>query len=306
MKSKNMMEWKKEFKRIMGARPTECLVSYWQTWPTGDTCWLLIDYCCAAAAAADYCWQTIAAAADYFHLRQSPPFQLSYCWLTPTRDCIKSQYFLEISISESFPKRNLASKYYLVKVTFFFIWWLKNIGLVLSSSCIWGGKYFSFWHFWQHKLWLLIIEIFDFFLWLPYIAFDTALALFLYFCISSAASGYLRVFVSGIFPCRPVLLTLGLGHSVGLDESLRALAQIPACTIQNNWKSALLYLDTFFLSFYFDSIDPNTMKTTYNTVQAILTVFVSLMYLCDFVFVIGMKMGTKFIPQNDIYQGQKQ
>ena len=54
------------------------------------------------------------------------------------------------------------------------------------------------------------------------------LALFLYFCISSAASGYLRVFVSGIFPCRPVLLTLGLGHSVGLDESLRALAQIPA------------------------------------------------------------------------------
>ena len=48
------------------------------------------------------------------------------------------------------------------------------------------------------------------------------------------------------------------------------------------------------------------MKTTYNTVQAILTVFVSLMYLCDFVFVIGMKMGTKFIPQNDIYQGQKQ
>ena len=56
------------------------------------------------------------AAADYFHLRQSPPFQLSYCWLTPTWDCIKSQYFLEIS--ESFPKRNLASKYYLVKVTF--------------------------------------------------------------------------------------------------------------------------------------------------------------------------------------------
>ena len=103
-----------------------------------------------------------------------------------------------------------------------------------------------------------------------------------------------------------MLLTLGLGHSVGLDESLRALAQIPACTIRNNWKSALLYLDTFFLSFYFDSIDPNTMKTTYNTVQAILTVFVSLMYLCDFVFVIGMKMGTKFIPQNDIYQGQKQ
>ena len=43
---RNYWSEKKEFKRIMGARPTECLVSYWQTWPTGDTCWLLIDYCC--------------------------------------------------------------------------------------------------------------------------------------------------------------------------------------------------------------------------------------------------------------------
>ena len=63
-------------------------------------CWLLIVYCCCWLLLTDYC-----CCADYFHLRQSPLFQLSYCWLTPTRDCIKSQYFLEISISESFPKR---------------------------------------------------------------------------------------------------------------------------------------------------------------------------------------------------------
>ena len=55
MKSKKMMKWKKEIKRIMRARPTEWLVSYLQTCPTGDTCWLLIDYCCCWLLLTDYC-----------------------------------------------------------------------------------------------------------------------------------------------------------------------------------------------------------------------------------------------------------
>ena len=45
------------------------------------------------------------------------------------------------------PKKEPCFKILFGQVTFFFIWWLKNIGLVLSSSCIWGGIYFSFWHF---------------------------------------------------------------------------------------------------------------------------------------------------------------
>ena len=40
-------------------------LAHWRYLLTADRL-LLTDYCCSAAA-------------DYFHLRQSPPFQLSYC-----------------------------------------------------------------------------------------------------------------------------------------------------------------------------------------------------------------------------------
>ena len=128
--------------------------------------------------------------------------------------------------------------------------------------------------------------------WLLHIALGPAVALFLYFCISSAASGYLRVFVSGIFPCRPVLLTLGLGHSVGLDESLRALAQISAqCKPLQIVPSYIVFVQIIFLYCYillYINIltlaqilaQCKPLGTIKNTVQAFLIVFVTLMYLC--------------------------
>ena len=124
--------------------------------------------------------------------------------------------------------------------------------------------------------------------WLLHIAPGPAVALFLYFCISSAASGYLRVFVSGIFPCRPVLLTLGLGHSVGLDESLRALAQIPAqCKPLQIVPSYIVFVQIIFLYCYiFIYINMLTLAQIpaqckpLGIVQAFLIVFVTLMYLC--------------------------
>ena len=124
--------------------------------------------------------------------------------------------------------------------------------------------------------------------WLLHIALGPAVALFLYFCISSAASGYLRVFVSGIFPCRPVLLTLGLGHSVGLDESLRALAQIPAqCKPLRIVPSYIVFVQIIFLYCYiFLYINILTLAQIpaqckpLGIVQAFLIVFVTLMYLC--------------------------
>ena len=150
---------------------------------------------------------------------------------------------------------------------------IENIGLFLSSSCTWGEKYFGVLMIMLEFLATLVMAAY-YWDWLLHIAPGPAVALFLYFCISSAASGYLRVFVSGIFPCRPVLLTLGLGHSVGLDESLRALAQIPAqCKPLGIVPSCIVFVRILFLYCYifcfaylcFDpGTDPSSLQTTWN------------------------------------------